>query len=368
MRLYSITDKYINYLRKFDNRVYDNKEDKWKVMRKYLGIVLKINQLNYYITMSSPKKSDYKNNEIRKSIVPIIRIVSPEEIDDIPVLKGTLRISNMIPVPDSELILYEPKNEKNKNYKILVEKELEFIDKNENIIKKYANILYKQKVNNYNVSYIKSVVDFKLLEEKCIEYIKMNINSRKFYENTKNMGASPNLKKFIKFNVKPGKAIDIGCGAGRDTAFLIKNNWEVVAIDKEDVLEYIDKKITKEEIKRLKFIKGEFENVLLEKNKLVVANNSIIFCSKKHFKNVWNNIVNSIEENGYFIGTFLGEKDSWKESRDKMKFFKKSEVLELFNEFQIIEFQEIEMDKETAIGEFKHWHIYAVIAKKVSEG
>ena len=28
----------------------------------------------------------------------------------------------MIPVPDSELILYEPKFEKNKNYKILVEK------------------------------------------------------------------------------------------------------------------------------------------------------------------------------------------------------------------------------------------------------
>ena len=38
--------------------------------------------------------------------------------------------------------------------------------------KKYANILYKQKVKNYNVSYIKSVVDFKLLEEKSLEYNK----------------------------------------------------------------------------------------------------------------------------------------------------------------------------------------------------
>ena len=99
-------------------------------------------------------------------------MVSHEEIDDIPVLKGTLRISNMIPVPDSELMLYEPKNEKNKNYKILIEKELEFIGKNENMIKKYANILCKQKINNYDVSYIKNVVDFKLLEEKCIQYKK----------------------------------------------------------------------------------------------------------------------------------------------------------------------------------------------------
>lgn len=129
MKLYAVTDEYINYLRQFDNKVYDNKEDKRKVMRKYLGIVLTINEMNYYIPMSSPKKSDYKENEIRKSIVPIVRIVSNEEKDNIPVLKGTLRISNMIPVPDSELILYEPKKETNKDYKILVEKELVFIEK-----------------------------------------------------------------------------------------------------------------------------------------------------------------------------------------------------------------------------------------------
>ena len=172
MKLYAVTDKYIDYLKQFDNRVYDNKENNRKVMRKYLGIVLKINELNYYIPMSSPKKSDFKDNKIRKSIVPIIRIVSNEEIDNVPVLKGTLRISNMIPVPDSELILYEPNKEKNKDYKILVEKELVFIEKNEEMIRKYAKIIYNQKMNEYNVSYIKNVVDFKLLEEKCKEYKK----------------------------------------------------------------------------------------------------------------------------------------------------------------------------------------------------
>ena len=109
MKLYAITDEYINYLRQFDSKVYDNKEDKRTVMRKYLGIVLKINDMNYYIPMSSPKKSDYKDNKIRKSIVPIVRIISNEEIDNIPVLKGTLRMINMIPFPDTELILYETK-------------------------------------------------------------------------------------------------------------------------------------------------------------------------------------------------------------------------------------------------------------------
>ena len=40
------------------------------------------------------------------------------------------------------------------------------------MIKKYANVLYKQKINNYDVSYIKNIVDFKLLEEKCKMYKK----------------------------------------------------------------------------------------------------------------------------------------------------------------------------------------------------
>ena len=171
MKLYSVSDNYINYLRNFDDKVYDNKETNRKNTRKYLGIVLNINNFNYYIPLSSPKKTDYYKNTIRKSIIPIIRIISCHESKNTPCLKATLRLSNMIPVPDSELTLYNPSIEKNKNYKILIEKELEFIKKNSQLIHKYAKIIYNQKTNNHSVSYLKSVVDFKLLESKCIDYI-----------------------------------------------------------------------------------------------------------------------------------------------------------------------------------------------------
>mgnify|MGYP004612944251 CR=1 FL=1 len=53
-----------------------------------------------------------------------------------------------------------------------MEKELVFIEKNQEMINKYAKIIYNQKINNYDVSYIKNVVDFKLLEEKCKKYKK----------------------------------------------------------------------------------------------------------------------------------------------------------------------------------------------------
>lgn len=77
LNLYSISDKYISYLRQFDNRIYDNKEDIQTQTRKYLGIVLTINDFNYYIPMSSPKKSDYldiENKSIRKDTKTIIRM------------------------------------------------------------------------------------------------------------------------------------------------------------------------------------------------------------------------------------------------------------------------------------------------------
>ena len=61
LNLYSISNKYIKYLRKYENRVYDNKEEDKINGRKYLGVVLTVNEYNYYIPMSSPKKSDRKS-------------------------------------------------------------------------------------------------------------------------------------------------------------------------------------------------------------------------------------------------------------------------------------------------------------------
>ena len=59
------------------------------------------------------------NRVIRKSIVPIIRMI--EKNNGVRELKGTLRIIHMIPVPESELILYDLENEEDKDYKALVD-------------------------------------------------------------------------------------------------------------------------------------------------------------------------------------------------------------------------------------------------------
>ena len=175
MKLCSVSDRYIDYLRGHIAGVYSNKEGTRTHTRKYLGVVYTLNDYNYYIPLSSPKETDYEKKDgkkiIRKSRIPIMRIVVKNDSGE-DELKGTLRLSHMIPVPSSELELYDVDAELDSNYKDLVMKEIIFIRKNKDKIKKNAALLYKQKCENYNTGYIKTVLDFKILEQKLEDFIK----------------------------------------------------------------------------------------------------------------------------------------------------------------------------------------------------
>ena len=97
---------------------------------------------------------------------------------------------------------------------------------------------------------------------------------------------------------------------------------------------------------------------------LIIANFSLPFAKIEYFYLVWNKIKNAILKDGYFVGNFLGEKDSWSNKRKNMVFLSEDEVKSLFKGFEMVEFKEIEKDAKSSTGKKKHWHIYDVIAKK----
>ena len=189
-------------------------------------------------------------------------------------------------------------------------------------------------------------------------------NAFSYYEKTKNSNIPENLRMFMNMKVEPGICIDLGCGAGRDSKFLIKNGWKVIAIDKEDTEKMIRSSLQEEEQNYLEFIKQDFENnIILQSCNLLVANSSLSFCNRKNFDYLWNKIVNSISKDGYFVGNFFGINDSWA-NRPNMVFFTKEEVIKLFSSFEIINFKEVAKNGKTALGVEKHWHVFNVIAKK----
>lgn len=163
--LYTISDVYVQFLRSTCAvRVFANKANNYVHTRKYLGVVLSLGNYNYYAPLSSPKKTDYcPDGSIRKSIIPIIRMVDSKQ-DGTKDLMGTIKFSNMIPVPDSQLQLYDIESEIDQHYKDLVNKEIRFINRHTAEVVRNASVLYKQKCNNMQIGYLENTVDFKALE------------------------------------------------------------------------------------------------------------------------------------------------------------------------------------------------------------
>lgn len=133
-------------------------------------------------------------------------------------------------------------------------------------------------------------------------------NIKKFYENTENALPHKNIQYFVNIHPAVGNAIELGCGVGRDTIFLLKNKWNVLAIDREDTEANIVEKLNKEELSRFKFEKQEFESIKLIKNDLVLANFSIPFCNKDYFDVFWKEITNSISKGRVFCRKFFWNK------------------------------------------------------------
>ena len=66
MKLYEISDSYLDYLKSFDDRVLNRLGEKYRHTRKYLGILLRINDCDYIAPLSSPSQTDYLNGAISK--------------------------------------------------------------------------------------------------------------------------------------------------------------------------------------------------------------------------------------------------------------------------------------------------------------
>ena len=166
--LFTVDDNYIDYLRQYDSKVLKHSGEDYTTSRKYLGVLFEINGFKYLAPLSSPSETyDFKDGIIRKSLIPIIRMVSENQ------LLGTIKLGCMIPIFDENLIsYYDINSEIDLKYKILVRKELEFIYINKELILKNAYKLYQQKINNMSMGYIKNTVDFQLLEEKAKLYKK----------------------------------------------------------------------------------------------------------------------------------------------------------------------------------------------------
>ena len=84
MRLIEISDEYIEYMKKFFENILDNKMNSRKHGRKYLGVIMNINNQDYFAPLSSPKKSDYNTDgSIKNSTIIVLRLITKKILNNI---------------------------------------------------------------------------------------------------------------------------------------------------------------------------------------------------------------------------------------------------------------------------------------------
>lgn len=194
-----------------------------------------------------------------------------------------------------------------------------------------------------------------------------NKETEKYYSNTQNLLPSKNVQFLLKQINHVGTALELGCGAGRDTVFLIRNGWRVFANDINDTSERIKENLNEEEILRFTFLKGNFNELEFPNADLIVANNCLSFGTHESFKLLWKKICASLSSGGYFVGNFFGTKDEWNSDSNKksdMIFFEVEEIKELFNGYEVLMLKEINRVGMTGLGYEKLWHVITVVAKK----
>lgn len=161
-----------------------------------------------------------------------------------------------------------------------------------------------------------------------------------------------------EYNVK--NAVDLGCGSGNETVYMIKKGINVLAIDRQLNKDFILDRLSENERKLILFEECSFEKVELPKTELLVAFFSIPFCNPESFDYLWSKIYNSIENGGYFVGQLFGDRDAWNVV-DTINTFSIEKVKLYLKKYKIIKLEEVEYTRKN---DNKKWHFYNVIAQK----
>ena len=155
LKFYTVTEEYMIYLKKYDEKVMDNRGVKNK--RPYIGVLFEIDRKKYLAPLSSPKPKHLT----MKNSLDFVKINQGKF--------GVINLNNMIPVSleyvkQIDFSLYDEK------YVGLLKKQAIWINKNSPKIKSKTLKLYNFIVTRENTIFHKRSNDFRLLEEKSLEY------------------------------------------------------------------------------------------------------------------------------------------------------------------------------------------------------
>ncbi|MBR5345344.1 MAG: type III toxin-antitoxin system ToxN/AbiQ family toxin [Clostridia bacterium] len=157
IKLYEIDPSYVHYLSHYAVHLFHNKQPGQSNERKYIGVILTVNGMDYFVPLSSFKEKHYRMQE---------------SVDFIKIKRyAVININNMFPVPTGLASYVDISKERDDRYRSLLLAEYRTIKSIQDKIRKNAEIVYKHQIKNgASTSLGKRCNDFLLLEEVCRHY------------------------------------------------------------------------------------------------------------------------------------------------------------------------------------------------------
>ena len=171
---------------------------------------------------------------------------------------------------------------------------------------------------------------------------------------------------YFKANhIHPRIAIDLGCGDGHETVFILDQAEQVHAIDQsKEGLTRLKARLTPAQASRVTVQRVSFERVDFPgEADWINASFSLPFCPPDHFNEFWTKLVAALKTGGILSGQLFGDRATWKD-RPLITTLPLKTVQALLEPFDILTFEETEYDGRIATGAQNHWHVFHFVARK----
>ena len=172
----------------------------------------------------------------------------------------------------------------------------------------------------------------------------------------------PRLVQAAELLGRPGDALDLGCGAGRDTGYLLRHDFRVVAVDSSPLAGRAVKRLPHQ--RNLHFVECAIEDFGYADYDLINAQFVLPFVRRERFSGCVREMVAAVRPGGVLAATFFGPNDEWNEPGSAVNFVTRDEVPSLLEPLVIVDLEEEDRDGQTANGTPKHWHAFHVLAQR----
>jgi tellurite methyltransferase len=172
------------------------------------------------------------------------------------------------------------------------------------------------------------------------------------------------------------RALDLGCGPGRECVALLQRGFRVVAVDPyAEMLERARALVQSEcadVAGEIVFLQATLErfavSITPDSFDLVHAGFVLPFVASAEFTSAFALLRAGIAPGGYFVGQFFGPEDEFIRTSptSAMTAHTASDIPGLFDGFELLEHEEVNREGRVGRGRSKWWHVHHVVARRAS--